>query len=404
MKIILYHNNILKFGGVDTFVYNFTKKMGKLYDITLLYTTANKENLERIKKNVTTVEKYDSNKKYVCDICILASAWGQYPDSVIARTGRYVQMVHADYIRAKATNFYYKKWHKTTEHIGVSKHVCKVFKELYPNEEIIPIYNILDEKKETKPILKLISATRVSKEKGYNRMLKLAEELKKANIKFRWTIFTDLDLYNQKPFDLEEIVYMKPSYDIWDYIKEADYGVQLSDTEGYSYFINECLQYRTPVICTDFPSVYESVEDGKNGYILDMKLKNLDIEKIVNNIPKDFEYKEKCSEKDWINLLDKKVERKKGKMYKVIAKRDYTDKCPEYIKSYNNGEEINYNQYGTAEIKKDDVYLINDSIRAKQIEESGLAVVKEIKEEVIETANKKVKVETAVKKTRKKTK
>lgn len=404
MKIILYHNNILKFGGVDTFVYNFTKKMGKLYDITLLYTTANKENLERIKKNVTTVEKYDSNKKYVCDICILASAWGQYPDSVIARTGRYVQMVHADYIRAKETNFYYKKWHKTTEHIGVSKHVCKVFKELYPNEEIIPIYNILDVKKETKPILKLISATRVSKEKGYNRMLKLAEELKKANIKFRWTIFTDLDLYNQKPFDLEEIVYMKPSYDIWDYIKEADYGVQLSDTEGYSYFINECLQYRTPVICTDFPSVYESVEDGKNGYILDMKLKNLDIEKIVNNIPKDFEYKEKCSEKDWINLLDKKVERKKGKMYKVIAKRDYTDKCPEYIKSYNNGEEINYNQYGTAEIKKDDVYLINDSIRAKQIEESGLAVVKEIKEEVIETANKKVKVETAVRKTRKKNK
>ena len=67
-------------------------------------------------------------------------------------------------------------------------------------------------------------------------MLKLALELKKANIKFRWTIFTDLDLYNQKPFDLEEVVYMKPSYDFWDYIKEADYAVQLSDTEGYSYF------------------------------------------------------------------------------------------------------------------------------------------------------------------------
>ena len=24
-NIILYHNNLLKFGGVDTFVYNFTK-------------------------------------------------------------------------------------------------------------------------------------------------------------------------------------------------------------------------------------------------------------------------------------------------------------------------------------------------------------------------------------------
>ena len=93
-------------------------------------------------------------------------------------------------------------------------------------------------------------------------MLKLAQELKKANVKFRWTIFTDLDLYNQKPFNLEEIVYMKPSHDFWDYIKEADYGVQLSDTEGYSYFINECLQYETPVLCTNFPSAYESVKDG----------------------------------------------------------------------------------------------------------------------------------------------
>lgn len=163
-NIILYHNNLLQFGGVDTFVYNFVKKMSDKYDILFLYTTANLDNLKRIKQYVKT-EKYSKDKKYICDICILASAWGQYPDSVIAKSGRYIQMVHADYIRAKEINFYYSKWHKTTEHIGVSEHVCKIFKELYPNEKITRIYNILDEKKETKPILKLISATRVSKEK-----------------------------------------------------------------------------------------------------------------------------------------------------------------------------------------------------------------------------------------------
>lgn len=378
-NIILYHNNLLKFGGVDTFVYNFAKKMSKFYDILFLYTTANAENLERISKYVKT-EKYNKDKKYICDICILASAWGQYPDSVIAKSGRYIQMVHADYIRAKETNFYYQKWFKTTEHIGVSEHVCKVFKEMYPTEEITRIYNILDETQETKTILKLISATRVSKEKGYNRMLKLAQELKKANVKFRWTIFTDLDLYNQKPFDLEEVVYMKPSYDLWGYIKEADYGVQLSDTEGYSYFINECLQYGTPVLCTDFPSVYESVEDGINGYILDMDLKNLDVDKIVNNIPKDFTYKEKCSEKDWIKLLDKKVERKRSKMFKVIAKQDYKDKRAELIEEYKD-KEINYDELGNALIKEGDIYIISNLERAKQIEESGLAVVIEMKEE-----------------------
>lgn len=373
--IILYHNNLLKFGGVDTFVFNFVKKMSKYYNILFLYTTADADNLKRIKQYVKT-EKYNKDKKYICDICICASAWGIYPDTVIAKSGRYIQMVHADYIRAKEVGFTYSKWRKTTEHVGVSDYVCKVFEKLYPKEKITRIYNILDYKQETKPILKLISATRVSKEKGYDRMLKLAKELKKANVKFRWIIFTDLKLYNQKPFDLEEIVYMKPSYDLWSYIKEADYGVQLSDTEGYSYFINECLQYGTPVIATNFPSVYESVEDGVNGYILDMNLKNLNIEKIVNEIPKEFEYKEKCTEKDWIKLLNKKVARNKSKMYKVIAKQDYTDKYPEYIESYNNGKEIEYNEYGEAKIKKDDFYLINNTERAETIKESGLAEVK----------------------------
>ena len=187
-------------------------------------------------------------------------------------------------------------------------------------------------------------------------MLMLAKELKKANVKFRWTIFTDLNLYNQKPFDIEEIVYMQPSYDLWDYIAEADYGVQLSDTEGYSYFINECLEYGTPVITTNFPSVYESVEDGKNGYILDMELSNLDIDKIVNHIPKDFKYVEKCKIEDWINLLNKKRERSK-KMYKVIAKQNYTDKRPELIEEYNDGKgNVKYNYEGNADIRVNDSY------------------------------------------------
>lgn len=378
-NIILYHSNLLRFGGVDTFVYNFTKKLRQYYNITFLYSVADKENLKRIKENVKNIEKYDANKKYICDICICASAWGEYPESVIAKSGRYIQMVHADYIKAKEVNFNYNKWHKTTEHVGVSNYICTVFKKLYPSEKITRIYNILDEVQETRPILKLISATRVSKEKGYERMLKLAQELRKANIKFRWTIFTDLNLYNQKPFGYEEIVYMKPSHDFWDYIKEADYGVQLSDTEGYSYFINECLEYGTPVLCTNFPSAYESVEDGKNGYILDMELSNLNIDKIVNNIPNNFKYKEKCKEEEWIELLNKERERSKN-MYKVVANQDYIDRRPELIEEYNEGKgNVEYNHEGNANIKANDIYMINDEERAKEIEASGLAEVTEIK-------------------------
>lgn len=232
-------------------------------------------------------------------------------------------------------------------------------------------------------------------------MLKLAQELKKAKVKFRWTIFTDLNLYGQRPFNIEEIVYMQPNHDFWDYIVEADYGVQLSDTEGYSYFINECLEYGTPVICTNFPSAYESVQDGVNGYILDMNLSNLDVDKILNKIPKNFEYIEKCNENDWIKILDIKKERKID-MYKIKPKQDYIDKKPELIEKYYGGK-IEYDKEGNARIKKDNVYLISNKERAIQIKESGLANVEEIKDEV-ETATVKTKTETAIKKVRKKSK
>ena len=372
-KIILYHSNPLKFGGVDTFDYNFCKRLKDKYDITFLYKEGVKSTIDRLKDLGVDVQKYDSNKKYVCDVCILASAWGGYPETVIAKSGRYIQMVHADYEQKDLIDFEYHKWHKTTEHVGVSDQVCKSFTKLFPNEKITRIYNILDNKQETQPILKLVSATRLSKEKGYNRMLELAESLKKNGIKFRWTVFTDLSLYNQKPFDMDEFVYMNPTRDIFDYIAEADYGVQLSDTEGYSYFINECLQYGTPVICTDFPSAYESVEDGVSGYILDMDLSNLDVDKIVNNIPNKFKYTEKGKVSDWTKLLNKKVPIPKKK-YKVEALQDYTDKKPEFM-ICNQDYIFALDNTGNAKIKKGNVYYLADDNRAKEIEKSKFAKV-----------------------------
>lgn len=372
-KIILYHSNPCAFGGIDTFDYNFCKKMKDKYDITFLYKEGIKTTIDRLKHLGIDVQKYSSEKKYVCDICILASAWGGYPETVIARSGRYIQMVHADYEQKNLIDFEYHKWHKTTEHVGVSEQVCKSFKKLFPNEKITRIYNILDFKQETKPFLKLISATRLSKEKGYERMIKLANALKDANIRFRWTIFTDLNLYNQKPIDMDEIVYMSPKSDIFDYIVEADYGVQLSDTEGYSYFINECLQYGTPVICTNFPSAKESVENGVSGYILNMDLSNLDIDKIVNNVPTKFKYIEKGKLSDWTKLLNKKVPMQKKK-YKVEALQDYVDKRPELILDY----DIKYDQIGNAKIKDGDIYYLADDDRAKEIKKSEFAKVEKI--------------------------
>src|SRR5574344_2315835 len=399
MKVIIYQSNIIEIGGVETFTYNLTKALSDYYEVLLLYKNCHPNQLYRLMQEVEC-EEYNPNKEYECDICILASSWDGYPDTVKAK--EYIQMIHANYKEANKTfKYVYKPFGKTTKHIAVSKIARDVFKDMYGYECEL-MYNILDDIKETKPILKLVSATRLSAEKGYNRMLKVIEELKKRNIKFRWIIFTNIDTYKIKPIECEEVIYMKPRYDLWDYIKEASFGVQLSDTEGYSYFVNECLQYGTPMIVSSFDSAFESVEDGVSGYILPVELfetgtkeewdKYLD--KIVNKIPKDFKYESKCKTDDWLKLLgnpDSKYKaikkERKDKMKKIKALQNYTDRI---LKK---------------DIVKGDEYIV-DNERAEAIvkvifKDKPLAeIIEDIKEEVKQ--EEKPKTTTKKKATKKK--
>ena len=50
---------------------------------------------------------------------------------------------------------------------------------------------------------------------------------------------------------------MKPELDIRDYIADADYLIQLSDTESYAYSIVEAACLGTPIIATKMPVLDE---------------------------------------------------------------------------------------------------------------------------------------------------
>ena len=334
MKIIIFHTNIIEIGGVETFTYNMCKSLSEHYDVELIYKTCHPSQLSRLQR-ICKCGVYDPNKDYDCDICIIACSWGGYPEKVKAK--EYIQMVHANYKELLKVGYKYNGWDKTTRHIAVSECVAKHFYDLY-NIQAEVVHNILDEIQPTKPILKLISATRLSREKGYARMVRLANELKNRGIKFRWTIFTNREAYNiGSEMDMEEVVYMKPRYDLFDYIKEADYGVQLSDTEGYSYFLNECLQYGTPLICTNFDSLFESWQDDKSGSVLDFELfekgTKEDWDKVIKKIlkvPKNFSYEPKTTIEKWIGVLGEpgKIEKyvyKEPKRIKVKVLKRYRD-------------------------------------------------------------------------------
>jgi glycosyltransferase involved in cell wall biosynthesis len=144
------------------------------------------------------------------------------------------------------------------------------------------MYNPYTVKKPMK-VLNLISAIRLTAEKGYERMVMLADALDAAGIPFHWTIYTDKP---RQAFN-KSVAIMPPRLDILDFIADADYLVQLSDTEGYSYSIVEALSVGTPVICTAFAVAEEQgIVNGKNGFILPMDMSEIPVEAIYKGVRK----------------------------------------------------------------------------------------------------------------------
>lgn len=162
-------------------------------------------------------------------------------------------------------------------------------------------------------MIKLVTVSRISKEKGFGRMLKMEQMLTDMNIKFVWDCYGDTRTpYAKQIIERFKHVKFKGITETpGDIITQYDYLVQLSDTEGFAYSMYEAISKKTPVIATNFPAVHETIIDGENGYILDMELSNLTPGKI-NNPPVIKSFTEKSTEINWINFITMANNRKKA--------------------------------------------------------------------------------------------
>lgn len=310
-KIIIYHDYMHCIGGIESWVYYLTEHLHKYYDITFLFSCGSTKQIERINKYVK-IEHIDRDKTYECDIFLIASNWTAFPSNI--KYKKCIAVVHSDY---KYYNDQLKcsipLQKKASEYVCVSQKASDSLNELFGNPGVV-IENILGNKVKTNKILHLVSFTRLSEEKGYDRMCKFIEILKKNNIKFDWKIFSDIEGKNLEKINCPEVIFMQPTLDIYDYVVDADYVVQLSDTEAFCYTVHESLQYGTPVIVTDIDGFKDVVKDGYNGYKFKLNMSNVNktmLNKIINNIPKDFTYDEKFEELEnkWFKVLGDPVEK-----------------------------------------------------------------------------------------------
>lgn len=305
---IIYLNYISEIGGVETFVYEMVKKYKDL-DIAVVYKQGNNKQLERLKKYCRCYKH--TNEEIECDVAII-----NYDISIIdfiKENAKIYQVVHGDY-ENKSYTMKPPTHERIYKYITITNYLFDSFKKITGRENVIMSYNPLtleDNKK-----LVLFSATRLSPIKGKSRMIRLANELDKQRIDYIWYIFTN----DEKAIPNENVIYMKPRLDVSYWLKQADYLVQLSDTEACSYSINEALYRNIPVIVTPLPYLKEiGVENRKNAYILEFDCSNIeDVVKNIKNIPK-FEFK-KLEDKYKDLLKESKSHYEEDKKMKVKVK------------------------------------------------------------------------------------
>lgn len=290
LDVVIYTKFLERIGGIETWVYYIAKKYN-IGQITLLYYRADSEQIKRLERYIKTVQY--TGQEIKCNKIIFTMAQTVEPSLYLGAKEKYL-LVHANY--GKVFEYGFEKFPEMDKVYAVSNVARDCLKKL-TEQEVFTLYTPTEIDKPRK-LLKLISATRLTQEKGEDRIKKLAEELDKKGIPYIWHIFTD------KPPEKvsENIILMKPRYNMSDYIQEADYGVQLSTDESYCLFVQECLKLKVPVIVTDLP-VYEEVGiTDKEAYKLKLDMSNLDVDKIYNKIPK-VNYKGVNSGKEYEELL-----------------------------------------------------------------------------------------------------
>lgn len=314
---VIKHNNIIyirdfsELGGVETFTFEMIKKYKDL-DIAVVYVTAHDSQLERLKPYCKTYKHI--GQKIDCKVAII-----NYDISIIdfiTEKAKIYQVVHGDYSH-EAYTWKPPTHDRITKYIAVTKYVADNFKRITGLTNVTYNYNPLTI--DDKPYLKLVSATRLSKIKGKERMIRLANCLSNNNIDFIWYVFTnDRDSINNP-----NVIFMKTRRDVDKWIRDSDYLIQLSDTEALAYSINEALYRNVPVIVTPLPYLDEiGFKEGEHGYILNFDCSNVDeVVKKMKTIPK---FKFEPLEDNYIKFLAKgkskyKIEKTKKVKVKCIS-------------------------------------------------------------------------------------
>ena len=296
-QIIIWTSVTFEIGGIETFIYSFCKQMSPYYNITVMYDTIATSQLIRLMKIVRCVKNNINNPVY-CDTLIINRIIDNIPSNIHYKKS--VQMVHC--LQNQNNSIPQKR--------DVIVNVSQASKDSFGEEakEAVVIHNMTAPNGDKTKSLLLVSAIRVGaadKHGNDKRCVEFAQKLNELKIPFMWVYFGDKPMIKEP----EGMCYGGMKMDIRPYLRKADYLVQLSGSEAFSYSLLESLEENTPVIVTPLDQNKDmKIVDGENAYVFPYDLSEWtdDMIKRIVQIPQ-FEYKHDNASivKQWCELLGK---------------------------------------------------------------------------------------------------
>ena len=307
-----YFKNINRIGGTQSFFYYISRKYSADYDITVFYSICDPEQLVKLKKYARCIQ-LRKNDKVVCKNMFCC-----YHRDILAqcKADKVYFVLHGDYKsiieKGQISRSNLPIDSRVDEYVGVSQLVCDSWYEM-SGIRATNLYEpvVLDEVE--RPLM-FVSATRLTMEKGWDRMIKLAKELDSNKVNYLWFIYTDA-----KKTPIGNMVFVEPRLDICDKIGGFDAFIQLSDNEGFCLSVVEALKRGVPVIVTELPVLKEIGVDSSNSVMLPFDMSDIPIDEIRNIRKKKFVYE--SPEDKWGDVLDNT--RKTDKIIKVRATDNY---------------------------------------------------------------------------------
>ena len=222
-----------------------------------------------------------------------------------------IQWIHCDYRRHLGTNnpkFERYAYERYDTVVCVSDFVKGVFSEIYPEfaHKAIAIHNVINvediqaKAKDDKDFddrfktdaFTIVSCGRLDPIKGFNKIPALANKVKSLTDKpFRWFIIGGgfADEQNRIESEIKKchlddtVILLGAKTNAYPYIAMAGIYVCTSESESFPLVVNEAKALSVPIISNNFPSVYESVEEGVDGYVVSLEAMPEKIANIMTN-------------------------------------------------------------------------------------------------------------------------